>query len=277
MFHITNGDSANAYLKRIGVKGIFIAWQDVLHDGPLTDETNIQKISDHRSVFLAEYFCLSLQLVRKKFAHRDNLLSALDDENKVVLWLTPELFDSLIGLQFLAWYQAENHKRQNLSIVMLPDHLPPRELNRAQIMTYFQTRFTPEKQFFDLVNRVWLAVTHSNLMLEQTLQDDFKYWPNLKATMQRYLEEKPLNGGLSRTQWQILEALDNNRLSLAQLFGANQNQEEFPFMGDLSFWSILEQMRDLIDIDTQACILHQEREFYHRHYCQLNDKGAGLL
>lgn len=61
MLHITNGDSANGYLKRIGILGQFQAWQDALHEGKITAHTDLTIISERRSHFLAEYFCLDLK------------------------------------------------------------------------------------------------------------------------------------------------------------------------------------------------------------------------
>lgn len=56
MIHITNGDSANSYLKKIGIQGQFQAWHDVLHHGPITEQTDLIKISEYRSEFLADFF-----------------------------------------------------------------------------------------------------------------------------------------------------------------------------------------------------------------------------
>ncbi|SFB81772.1 RNA polymerase subunit sigma-24 [Pseudoalteromonas denitrificans] len=281
MLHITNGDNGNSYLKKIGIEGQFQAWQDVLHHGPITSETNIEKISLYRSEFLAEFFCIALAQVKLKFKQRDEALLSLEATDEVILWLTPELFDCLIGLQFLAWFQNAQLEQSNLKIVFLPDHLPPREHNAEHIKQYFKTRFSPEKSFYKLTDHIWQALTSNraeqSVKLQQCLEYDFKYWPNLKHAIIRFIEETPPAPELSRTQWQILDALTEKPLSLAQLFGVNQQLEEVPFMGDLSFWSILELMRDLVEIDTQECILHQDLMFYHLHQATLTKKGVGLI
>mgnify|MGYP001006266736 CR=1 FL=1 len=277
MLHITNGDSANVYLKRIGILGQFQAWQDALHEGHISTHTELAAISNTRSYFLAEYFCIDLKTVQAKFSKRDEVLTDWPSNEPMTLWLTPELFDALIGLQFLAWYRDSGRAIEQLNIVMLPEYLPPQDLTAAEVINHYQRRFSPSAAFFQLAEQVWLGLVTSLDMLERTLALDFKYWPNLKPAMLRYLEEKRLNNGYNRTQWQIIEALANGPLSLAQLFGANQNQEEVAFMGDLSFWCLVEQMRTIISIDTDECILHQDIEFYHLHQCQLTDKGLALL
>ena len=262
MIHITNGDSANSYLKKIGIEGQFQAWHDVLHHGPITAQTDLKKISDYRSNYLADFFCIALADVKAKFKQRDDALLALEPENEVVLWLTPELFDCLIGLQFLAWFKNSHMSQQSLKVIMLPDHLPPREA------------------FYDLADIVWQALIsgeQQNHNLKQCLEFEFKYWPSLKLAITRFLEENPPKPELSRTQWQILDILSVKSLSLAQLFGENQQLEEIPFMGDLSFWSILELMRDLVEIDTHECILHQDLMFYHIHQVSLSENGKKVI
>jgi len=281
MLHITNGDSANSYLKKIGIEGQFQAWQDVLHHGPITAQTNLKKISEYRSEFLADFFYIALSDVKVKFKQRDDALLALEPTDEIILWLTPELFDCLIGLQFLAWFKNSDMEQQSLKIVMLPDHLPPREHNAEHIQRYFQTRFTPEKTFYELSNKVWQALISDEQLqstkLKHCLDLEFKYWPSLKLAITRFLEETPPKPELSRTQWQILDILSVKPLTLAQLFGENQQLEEIPFMGDLSFWSILELMRELVDIDTQECILHQDLMFYHLHQVSLSEKGKKVI
>ena len=159
MFRITNGDSANLFLKRIGIQGQYIAWQDVLHHGPITTATNLADISQYRAAFLADYFCLPLKDVQTKFTARNRALDSIEDSDEVTLWLTPELFDSLIGLQFLAWYTDKFENLDNLFVVLIPDHLPPQELDANQVSQYFKSRFNPSTAFFKLVKQVWQALT----------------------------------------------------------------------------------------------------------------------
>ncbi|PAJ73247.1 RNA polymerase subunit sigma-24 [Pseudoalteromonas sp. NBT06-2] len=281
MIHITNGDNANRYLKQVGIEGQFQAWQDVLHHGPITAETNLNKITEYRSQFLAEFFCIALSDIKAKFNKRDQALLSLAPEDEVVLWLTPELFDCLIGLQFLAWFNSSHLRKKNLKVIMVPDHLPPKEHDSEHIQRYFQTRFTPAPAFYKLANQVWQALIlpsdQRSIALKKCLALEFKYWPSLKLAITRFLEETPSAPELSRTQWQILDILLIKPLSLAQLFGENQQLEEIPFMGDLSFWCTLEMMRELVDIDTQECILHQERMFYHLHQVSLSEQGMKVI
>lgn len=277
MFHITNGDSANLYLKRIGIQGCFIAWQDCLHEGRLI-AASLEQSTEQRAAVLADRFNLPIKMVRDKFAKRNALLETISEADEVILWLTPELFDCLIALQAVAWLQERFERYHHVKVILLPDHLPPRELTSEQVGHYFASRFTPQSGFFELAQTVWLAITsQQRAQVEHCLALDFTYWPQLKPALKRYLEEQPDQDGLTRTMWQVIDSLADNSLSLAQLFGANQQLEENPFMGDLSFWCVLEDMRHLLNITTEQSLLHQEIEFYHAHQVSLNEQGHALL
>ena len=277
MFHITNGDSANLFLKRIGIQGTFIPWQDCLHEGRLT-AGSLAEITEQRAALLADRFNLPLKLVREKFAKRNELLEIITEQDEVILWLTPELFDCLIGLQAVAWLSQRFSRFHHVKVILLSAHLPPNELASNQVGHYFASRFTPEPAFFELANTVWQAITSGKVaQIEQCLALDFTYWPQLKLALKRYLEEQPDQYGLTRTMWQVLDSLNTQNLSLAQLFGANQQLEEIPFMGDLSFWCVLEDMRHLLSITTEQSLLHQDIEFYHAHQVSLSEQGKALL
>ena len=113
--------------------------------------------------------------------------------------------------------------------------------------------------------------------LEACLSLNFKHWPSLQTSLRCFLEEQDDDLGLNRTKWQILDCLNGQELSLAQLFGANQELEEMPFMGDLSFWCQIEEMREFLSISTEQSLLHQEVEFYHGVKVSLSEKGQALL
>ncbi len=276
-FHITNGDSANLYLKRIGIEGTFVAWQDVLHDGPLPQSSDLLEATSERAGFLAESYCISLAQVRSKFAKRNKLLLAIEEDDEIVLWLTPEMFDCLIGLQFLDWYMHHFDKPPLLNVIFFNDHLPPRELTSQDVFHFYRSRFAPSEELFFLARLVWQKLRDQQFEQLDEHKLDYTYWPALKSAMQRYIEEQPDDAGLTRTQWTVLDCLAAKTYSLAQLFGAVQQLEAVPFMGDLSFWCQLEIIRGYIDIDTEDSLLHQDIEFYHFHRVSLNTQGRQLL
>lgn len=283
MLHITNGDCATAYLQKFNYAGQAIAWQDVLHDGPLTMETDLVKISDYRNIFLAHYFRLSITEIKEKTNKRNQPLLAYQGECEIALWITPELFDALIMLQFLTWYKARGLPLQQVSLVFVYDHLPPENKNNTCIQGFFEQRQTITQQQLHLAEKTWAAVVSCNQQssaepLEVLLQlENYSSWPGLRQAMRRYQQELPKTHEFSRTQQQILRALNKSELSLADLFQSNQQQEEFRFIGDWSFWNIVDDMREYIEIDHKGHLLHKPFEFYKKTVCRLNANGEDYL
>ena len=67
--------------------------------------------------------------------------------------------------------------------------------------------------------------------------------PHLRAAIVRALEELPHTGtGLSRSQFQMLQAISEGADTPRALFPAATARDEARFMGDLIFWHLLEQL-----------------------------------
>jgi hypothetical protein len=67
--------------------------------------------------------------------------------------------------------------------------------------------------------------------------------PYLGDAILRWLQELPaVTSGLSRTERTALEEIARQPRSREQVFGAVQAREERPFMGDWSFWRLLERL-----------------------------------
>src|SRR4029079_16943810 len=74
MLHITNGDSTAISLRRSGIPGVFLAWRDVLHDGPAPAGLRLRQLSEGRARFLAERGWSSYEDALEEFRARDSIL-----------------------------------------------------------------------------------------------------------------------------------------------------------------------------------------------------------
>ena len=55
MLHIVNGDCAIEALKDSEIEGDFLSWLDVLHDRPVPKGLSLEKLSEVRADFIADY------------------------------------------------------------------------------------------------------------------------------------------------------------------------------------------------------------------------------
>ena len=74
------------------------------------------------------------------------------------------------------------------------------------------------------------------------LQRDLSALPYLHAAVTRMLEELPGLDGLSGSERQILAALEAGATTPPALFLATQREEDAAFMGDWSFWGLLDRL-----------------------------------
>ena len=94
--HVTNGGSAAARIRAAGLGGDVLPWDDVLHEGPLTDDRAA------RARFLAAHGWGEPAALAARLAARDDRLArALGAGEPIVLWFEHDLYDQLQLLQVL--------------------------------------------------------------------------------------------------------------------------------------------------------------------------------
>jgi hypothetical protein len=244
MLHITNGDSTAISLRRSGIPGVFLAWRDVLHDGPVPTGLSLQQLSDVRARFLAERGWSTYQDALEDFRARDSILEGFRNEHEVVLWFEHDLYDQLQLVQILDWLAEQDRGKTILSLIAI-DSFPDRasfhglgELTPAQLSSLFPTRRPITAAMFTVAHVAWDAFRSPDpTTIERVLSGDTAALPFLAAALKRHLQEFPsVMSGLSRTERQLLEALAAGPMRPVPLFFATQRKEEAPYLGDWPFW-----------------------------------------
>jgi len=243
MLHIVNGESGVAALRRADIPGDGLGWDDPLHEGPVPAGLDMAGLSAVRARFVAEHFDLDHEETRGQFERRDSRLQqAVDAGVAIVLWNTPELYDQLHLLQLLDWFgkfcQAD----------ITPDLAFCRELlgcaDEETLRRAFEARQPVSAAQLNAGQCGWRAFRHSDPSALATLarRDDAPL-PYLAAGLERLCAEFPDQAsGLSLTERRILKALSADSHSPGPLFRAMQAEEDPPFMGDWSFWRVVEKL-----------------------------------
>lgn len=99
MLHVTNGESAASALRQLGLDGDVMAWNDVLHEGPVRDLAPAAFRAE-RASFLASPDIDAAAILRG-FEERDAALEAAAGGH-VVLWFEHDLYDQLQLAQVLS-------------------------------------------------------------------------------------------------------------------------------------------------------------------------------
>jgi hypothetical protein len=239
MLHITNGDSVAGTLRHTGLPGAVVAWQDVLHEGPVPAGLPLEELSRVRAGFLASPGFGTVEQNAASFAQRDRALAGFRDHEEVVLWFEHDLYDQLQLIQVLDWLNGREPGATRLSLICIGEY-PGRprfaglgELNASQLAGLFGVRHPITTDQLDLGSRAWEAFRFTDPLSFATFAAGDGALPFLAGAVRRLLEQFPSSSnGLSRTDGHVLEYLSEGPAWFADLFASQMEKEERPFLGD---------------------------------------------
>jgi Domain of unknown function (DUF1835) len=224
LLHITNGDCAVEVLSR-AVSGTLLPWRDVLHEGPVRAGLALEELSRERAAFIAGAGWGHLSQVSRSFAERDAAFRQAGRHDEIVLWFEHDLYDQLQLVQVLD--SLAELRGPPISLVCEAEYLGTMAAERAAEL--FALRNPVTRRHFREAQAAWAAFRSSNPKDLENVKP--AALPFLGAALRRHLEEFPwTTDGLSRTERQILEALRQRPLPLAELMQAIR--EEPAFLGD---------------------------------------------
>jgi hypothetical protein len=234
---ITNGDSAGNILRRAFPGTEVLPWRDVLHEGPVPRTASLAELTAIRADYLARDG--DLDLVRDLLEARDRGLAQSRAFKNVVLWFEHDLYDQLQLVQLLDWFHRHPLDASRLRLVQAGDFLGNQTPESIVAFRDLERDVTPQQRA--LASEAWDAFrAPTPEAWAALLKRDLGVLPFLEPAVGRMLEELPGLNGLSRTEQQMLEALARESLTPPGLFVAVQRKEEAVFMGDLSFWRLLD-------------------------------------
>jgi hypothetical protein len=242
--HVTNGESAARGLRLTALGGAVLAWNDVLHEGPLP-RLPPAELRGRRAAFLSECGWGTGRTIAADLERRDRVFErALQERQRVVLWFEHDLVDQLQLLQILASYVAPRRDEARVELINVgevegrPDFRGLGELRPLELEGLWDRRRPLTAEPAELATRAWEAVCSPDpTAIETLLAGETEALPFLGAALRRLLEEFPdTASGLSRTERQLLEALADAPRTPIELLVDNGRREEAPFMGDAWLW-----------------------------------------
>ena len=241
MLHICSGDSVAVLLRQSALGGDVLAWRDAYHEGPLRSGERARVI-DARAVFLSSCGWGDEDAIRNELIARDaQFVDALPEGREIVLWFEHDLYDQLQLVDVLALAGETGFDPEQLELIEIGS-FPGRpafrglgELNHAELESLWPQRRAVTDDDTAGAQLAWEAVRRADPRgVAQVFRDPPVGRPFLGAAFGRLLEELPdVDDGLSRTERQLLELLDNGPLLTGALFIASQDLEEAPFHGDV--------------------------------------------
>ena len=237
---ITNGDSAAELLRLAGRQATMLPWRDVLHEGPIA-HMELAAATAERVAYLAARFRVDPAQVAAEFAARDALIRAHGDFETVELWFEHDLYDQLQLVQILAFFAGEA-PRDGLVLVQADDFLGSQT---ADTILAFADRARPVTMAdLDFAAGVWAdLIQPTPKPIAARLNRPEGPLPYLRPALLRFLEELPAPGsGLGRTEQTLLAAIAHGTTRPANLFRQAIAEEEAAFMGDWSFFRLIDDL-----------------------------------
>ena len=278
VLHITNGDSASSLMQKGGVQGEILPWRDVLHDGPVPKCPDLTSLSSIRAKFINHRGWAEYEECYSSFEERNALLAAFANYESVCLWFEHDLYDQLQILQILDYLNCSQADHRRIEMICVDRYLGLMDPDEIASLGSDAREVTPAQ--LALASVAWQAYCHSTPEKWDALLDhDLSALPYLQGAIIRSLAEYPeLETGLSRTEQQALSALHAVPLSPGALFSRNQSCEERIYMGDSSYWIVLQELMDgshpLIQFEDGGLTLDLERR---RLPMRLTEDGAAVL
>jgi len=247
MLHVLNGDSARIGLEQSGIPGEIVVWPDVLYEGPTPLATGEEWIAA-RTAHLVSTSVRAVDDVSARYHRDDAVLESFREHDEVVFWFEHDLFDQLLLIRHL-WWMGERGARSaagetRFSLVCRDAYLGL--LTPESFPALFAERRAITEAQINLGSQAWTAFCRDDpSLLPAFATAVLPDLPFLPAAMRRFLEEYPSTlNGLSRTQAQILRVASDGPLSVGKAFRESAALEEALFMGDLSFFGIVEGLAD---------------------------------
>ncbi|MEE9397714.1 MAG: hypothetical protein V3V31_11950 [Methylococcales bacterium] len=199
ILNITNGDNAVGIMKKVNIAGVFLPWQDVLHDGPVPAKLSLEGLSEVRAQFIIERRWGTPENIRKSFVERDSELKSFGKYEKIILWFEHDLYDQLQILQILDWFHSNPSRGIELSIICTEKYIGRLAPDEMKDLLGYEELIT--KNHLTLFSSAWSAFRSSSPeKWFGLLNTDTSALPFLEGAIVRLLEEYPnCSNGLSRT------------------------------------------------------------------------------
>jgi hypothetical protein len=239
---ITNGDEAAARMKEARINGEILCWRDILHEGPVPAVETLEELSSIRVDYLAHGGWGDPNEIYAAFAERDAVMRNLADYAEITLWFEHDLYDQLQLLQILDFLAGETALHPRISLIQAGSFIGQETPSRLRM--HLKLKQPVGEMQFALSQAAWGAFrSPTPESWAALLRYDTAALPFLRPSILRHLEEYPAPyTGLTRTEAFILEMVYTGIATPTALFHLFGENEEAAFMGDWSFWRILDSL-----------------------------------
>ena len=253
MLHLHGGDALINRLRAVGFPGDFLAWCDVLCQGPTPAGLSGEEWRQVRADFLDQAYGLADgQSNLGGLEAQDRALELAVQHDEVVMWFGPDFFCQTILLYLLAWFDQPDHQPGRLSLICVGQYpgvddrrsCTPAFLSPDQLRELFDRRPAVTPREVTLARAAWAALRSSTPeAIHDLLNQDTSALPFLAEGLHRHLSEFPERlSGIDLTERRVLECVQDGPTPWPRLLPEFQQRESRSWMTDLM---LLARLRDM--------------------------------
>tara|TARA_R110002050_G_scaffold233063_2_gene368740 strand:- start:10377 stop:11318 length:942 start_codon:yes stop_codon:yes gene_type:complete len=249
--HITNGTSLTNILNELKVAGDKLTWQEMLCEGPTTEQVYSEKFIELRKSFFNSYYDIDLDL--SEIEEELDKLNHINSYSEIVLWFEYDLF---CHINLIAVISLIQQKKITLPLYLVTSGRVQgsknlkglSELNPGNLLKHYRDKVKLTPEDIDLAKTIWniyCGKDHNLLKPYIVKSSSFVYLNScLKAHLERFPNSKD---GLSNIERNILEIIkDANIKSYHHLLGYALNYQGYYGYGDLQISRIIEKLKIFI-------------------------------
>jgi hypothetical protein len=261
MLHFTNGSIAVSLLQQAHMRGDIVAWDDVLHEGPVPAGLGLAALRARRAAFLASCGWGTIDNIARDLARRDGYIERAGEHDEILLWFEHDLYDQLQLLQILDL--LPDRLTPVVSMPAVPDYLGL--LSIDQIEPLFLRRQPLTGAHRSAARDAWAAFRAPDPRALVDVLPRVQSLPHLGPALVRHLQQFPsVSHGLSRTEHQALTVMTGGESLMREIYRRSHHEgEEAVFMGDAGFLhhigALLRTARPLIQGDRSGSLTLDSR------------------
>lgn len=263
ILHITNGNNLTDYLKDLKIKGHFLTWQEMLCEGPTTEQVVSEEFFNLRKEFLLNFY--DIEINEDELKDELDILNHTDQFDEIILWFEYDLF---CHINLMAVINILKNKKIDLPLFLVcsgrikgeKDLKALADLKPDQLRKLYQDKIAITEADTNLMGSLWriyCGKDHNLLKPFIVQKSSFPYLSNcLKAHLERFPDSRT---GFSTLEMHTLHMiLDHNIKSKRHLMGYILNFQGYYGFGDLQINRMIDSLEMFYVQEAEQLVLNRK-------------------
>ncbi|HUH28059.1 DUF1835 domain-containing protein [Gelidibacter sp.] len=263
VLHITNGINLTDYLNELKIEGDFLTWQEMLCEGPTSEEIETEEFFNLRKEFLLDFY--DIEIVEAELLSELDVLNHTDQFEEIVLWFEYDLF---CHINLMAIINLLKQKKIEVPLYLVcsgrvkgeKDLKALADLNPDQLRNEYENKIKLSEEDVELMSSLWRIYCGKdhNLFKPFIVQkSSFPYLSNcLKAHLERFPDSKT---GLSTLETHTLNMiLDQKITSKRHLLGYILNFQGYYGFSDLQIERMINRLELFYTVEENQMVLNRK-------------------